>query len=128
MSDINDKNHKHLENITFLHDCDFLNYIQQEKLTLLLFLSGVHYECRKQIPLVIDFAQKYGDIYNIAVIDVSRNAFACSACEIESIPQLVITRNGIVLGGRQGGLEDGGEADLLLRLNTMQKMNLETVI
>ena len=115
-----------LRNMTFLKDSDFEEFIQQDKVTLLVFFSGSHIGCRRQIQLVVDFAKKYGDIYNVAVVDVGQNPLACVACAVTNVPHLTVVRRGVILGSRRGGLEKDGEAELLSRLGFLQKMDMST--
>lgn len=111
-------------NIAFLKDSNFQEFIEQDKLTLLFFLSGMHLSCRRQIPLIRRFADDHPE-YSVAVLDVGESPVAATACRIENVPHLVITRKGIVLGGRRGGIDRRDVADFLLRLDAFQKMDIE---
>lgn len=135
---------KELKNMVFLNDENFQEFIQDDKLTLLFFMSGMHLQCRQQMPAIRIFAENYGERYNVAVIDATRCPIAVRACGVDGLPYLVITRRGIVLGGRRGGMDsqsidvlsDGGccddhhrkkpsDNDFLQRLDVLQQIDIE---
>lgn len=109
-----------IENIVFMDDDSFVDYIGQDKITLLHFLSGSHVECRRQIPYIKRFAEKHGDKYTIGVIDVTRSPAAAMSCRIKGIPNMVILRKGVMFGGYRGSLVDVDEQQLLQRLGEIE--------
>lgn len=116
-----------LNKIRFVDDGTWGWCLKSDKITLLFFMSVENMACRNQIPQIVAFSQEHGDVYNIAVCDYDASPQAVEACEVDGTPMFVILRQGVILGGRRGGLPHHQEelTDFVKQLSDMQNMNME---
>jgi thioredoxin-like negative regulator of GroEL len=114
-----------LKNLLFLNDKNIDEYVKQDKITILNFYLWGELGCRRQISLIREFAEKYGEKYNVAVVNVPESPQTCAICDIQKLPAIAIVRQGMIIGGRYGGLSKDTEEDLLKNLDIMQNMPME---
>ena len=110
--------------ISFLDDSTWADFVEQDKVTLMFFMSGNHLECRRQVPRIKDFAARYGDQFNVAVIDVAKAPIAARCCDVHDLPTTVIVRRGVFMGGRRGGIDPCTEGELVLGLSNIQREDM----
>jgi hypothetical protein len=116
------------KNIVFLNDRTWVDHINDDKITVLHFLSSVNLVSREQIPSIREFAAKYGNKYTIGVLDAGLCPNACRSCKIQGLPAMIIIRKGLVLGAYRGHFHKEDESELLLQLNAWQQMDIDNDI
>lgn len=61
----------------------------------------------------------------MAVVNVQESAQTCTICDIRKLPAICIVRQGIIIGGRYGGLSRDTEKELIANLERMQHIPIE---
>ncbi|MBQ7156906.1 MAG: thioredoxin [Bacteroidaceae bacterium] len=81
----------------------FGDIINGDKLTLVDFFATWCGPCKKQHPILEQLKEEMGDRVRVLTLDVDRNAEVSDAYRVQSVPTLMLFRNGQVLW-RQSGL------------------------
>ena len=81
----------------------FGDIINGDKLTLVDFFATWCGPCKKQHPILEQPKEEMGDRVRVLTLDVDRNAEVSDAYRVQSVPTLMLFRNGQVLW-RQSGL------------------------
>lgn len=88
---------------------DFNEMIAQSKPTLVGFFATWCGPCKMQAPILEDVKQRVGDKANVVKIDIDKNSALAARYHVQSIPTLILFRNGEPVW-RAVGLQ---QADLL---------------
>lgn len=88
---------------------DFNELIAQSKPTLVDFFATWCGPCKMQAPILEEVKQRVGDNANVVKIDIDKNAELAARYHVQSIPTLILFRNGEPVW-RSVGLQ---QADLL---------------
>lgn len=73
--------------------------------------------CRRQIPIIDDFKTKIGDKVNVIKIDVDQEKDLAERYRIQSVPTIMIFKNGEVMW-RASGIQS--HTDLMVALNGVE--------
>ena len=88
---------------------DFNEMIAQSKPTLVDFFATWCGPCKMQAPILEDVKQRVGENANVVKIDIDKNSALAARYHVQSIPTLILFRNGEPVW-RAVGLQ---QADLL---------------
>ena len=88
---------------------DFNEMIAQSKPTLVDFFATWCGPCKMQAPILEDVKQRVGEKANVVKIDIDKNSALSARYHVQSIPTLILFRNGEPVW-RAVGLQ---QADLL---------------
>lgn len=88
---------------------DFNEMIAQSKPTLVDFFATWCGPCKMQAPILEDVKQRVGEKANVVKIDIDKNSALAARYHVQSIPTLILFRNGEPVW-RAVGLQ---QADLL---------------
>ena len=88
---------------------DFNEMIAQSKPTLVDFFATWCGPCKMQTPILEDVKQRVGEKANVVKIDIDKNSALAARYHVQSIPTLILFRNGEPVW-RAVGLQ---QADLL---------------
>ena len=88
---------------------DFNEMIAQSKPTLVDFWATWCGPCKMQAPILEDVKQRVGEKANVVKIDIDKNSALAARYHVQSIPTLILFRNGEPVW-RAVGLQ---QADLL---------------
>ena len=88
---------------------DFNEMIAQSKPTLVDFFATWWGPCKMQAPILEDVKQRVGEKANVVKIDIDKNSALAARYHVQSIPTLILFRNGEPVW-RAVGLQ---QADLL---------------
>lgn len=113
------------KNIVFLNDTTWSDYVKQDQITILHFLSSVDLVSREQIPSIREFAEKYGERYTVGVLDAGLCPCACEGCEIKGVPTMAVLRKNVILGTYRGHIHKEDVSEFLLQLNAWQQMDID---
>ena len=88
---------------------DFNEMIAQSKPTLVDFFATWCGPCKMQAPILEDVKQRVGEKANVVKIDIDKNSALAARYHVQSIPTVILFRNGEPVW-RAVGLQ---QADLL---------------
>lgn len=87
---------------------EFNDIINQNKPTLVDFFATWCGPCRMQAPILEDVKSRVGDKANILKIDVDKNQELAAKYRVQSIPTLILFKNGTLVwhsvGVQQAGV------------------------
>lgn len=75
---------------------DFEKIINEDKPTLVDFFATWCGPCRMQAPILEEVKNKVGDKANIIKVDIDRNNELASQYNVQSVPTLILFKNGKV--------------------------------
>lgn len=76
---------------------EFTDLIAQKKPTLVDFFATWCNPCKMQAPILDEVKQKMGDSVNIIKIDVDRNPALSEEYRIQSVPTLILFKDGMAV-------------------------------
>lgn len=82
----------------------FNDIINREQLTLVDFFATWCGPCKQMHPVLEQLKQQLGDSIRIVKLDVDKNEALSSAYRIQSVPTLMLFRNGQVVWRQSGAL------------------------
>lgn len=93
---------------------DFNELINDSKPTLVDFYATWCGPCKMQGPVLEQVKAKMGDSVNIVKIDVDKNAELSARYRVQSVPTLIVFKNGAALW-RASGLHQADQLEAKLR-------------
>lgn len=82
----------------------FNSLISSEKLTLIDFYATWCGPCKMMHPVLEEVKREFRDHVNIYKIDVDKNASLCEGYHVQSVPTLMLFRNGELLWRQSGAV------------------------
>lgn len=82
----------------------FNSLISSEKLTLIDFYATWCGPCKMMHPVLEEVKREFRDHVNIFKIDVDKNASLCEGYHVQSVPTLMLFRNGELLWRQSGAV------------------------
>lgn len=118
-----------IENIVFLDDRNWEEFVNGDDVCVLFFMLGCDLGCRKQIPAIVDFSQRYGKRFLTGVVNVAKSPNAVAAFEVDRLPVTFVTRKGMVLGRLDSFFTASSETveELVRYLTHFEKMDIDVV-
>lgn len=95
----------------------FDEIISDSRPTVVDFYAAWCGPCRRQIPIIDDFKAKIGDKVNVIKIDVDQEKDLAERYRIQSVPTIMIFKNGEVMW-RASGIQS--HTDLMVALNGVE--------
>lgn len=96
---------------------NFEEIISESRPTVVDFYATWCGPCRRQIPIIDNFKEKMGDVVNVIKIDVDQERELADKYRIQSVPTIMIFKNGEVMW-RGSGLQS--HTDLMVALNGVE--------
>lgn len=93
---------------------DFNQFIQENKPTLVDFFATWCGPCKAQAPILEQVKEKLGDKVNILKVDIDQNQQLAVAYRVQSVPTLIIFKNGEAVW-RAVGVQSAEELERKLR-------------
>jgi thioredoxin 1 len=81
---------------------NFSTLVNSEKLTFVDFSAEWCGPCKTMAPILQDLKSRVGDKVRIIKIDIDRNPQAAAAYQVQSVPTLMLFKNGNVLWRQSG--------------------------
>lgn len=82
----------------------FNSLISSEKLTLIDFYATWCGPCKMMHPVLEEVKREFRDHVNIYKIDVDKNTSLCEGYHVQSVPTLMLFRNGELLWRQSGAV------------------------
>lgn len=96
---------------------NFEEIISESRPTVVDFYATWCGPCRRQIPIIDNFKEKMGDVVNVIKIDIDQERELADKYRIQSVPTIMIFKNGEVMW-RGSGLQS--HTDLMVALNGVE--------
>lgn len=96
---------------------NFEEIISESRPTVVDFYATWCGPCRRQIPIIDNFKEKMGDVVNVIKVDVDQERELADKYRIQSVPTIMIFKNGEVMW-RGSGLQS--HTDLMVALNGVE--------
>jgi thioredoxin 1 len=81
---------------------NFSTLVNSEKLTFVDFSAEWCGPCKTMAPILEDLKSRVGDKARIIKIDIDRNPQAATAYQVQSVPTLMLFKNGNVVWRQSG--------------------------
>lgn len=81
---------------------NFSTLVNSEKLTFVDFSAEWCGPCKTMAPILEDLKSRVGDKARIIKIDIDRNPQAAAAYQVQSVPTLMLFKNGNILWRQSG--------------------------
>lgn len=81
---------------------NFSTLVNSEKLTFVDFSAEWCAPCKTMAPILEDLKSRVGDKARIIKIDIDRNPQAAAAYQVQSVPTLMLFKNGNVVWRQSG--------------------------
>jgi len=95
---------------------NFDSIINENKLTIVDFHALWCGPCKTQAPILKQVADEHGSAVRIIKIDVDKNQQIASRYQIQSVPTLMIFKNGKIIH-KQAGVHSKAQLDSIIRAN-----------
>ncbi|MGY5873746.1 MAG: thioredoxin domain-containing protein [Candidatus Thorarchaeota archaeon] len=96
-----------------LHDHDFWQTIQQTKVAIVDFYGEWCNPCKALAPIIAELAQDYEGKAYFAKIDIDRNRRIAGQFGVQSVPMVIVFKDGKPVGNLPG-LRGYGDYDMVL--------------
>lgn len=94
----------------------FQEIINQDKPVLVDFFATWCGPCKMMSPILEDLKSRVGENATILKIDVDKNQQAAAAFQVQSVPTLILFKNGKTIW-RQSGVAQANELEKLIHQN-----------
>jgi len=95
----------------------FNEVIQSNKPVLVDFLAEWCGPCKMMAPILKELKKDIGDTATIIKVDVDKNPQAASAYQVQSVPTLILFKNGQPIWRQSGVVQKSGLLDVIKKFS-----------
>jgi len=95
----------------------FNEMIQSNKPVLVDFSAEWCGPCKMMAPILKELKKDIGDTASIIKVDVDKNAQAASAYQVQSVPTLILFKNGQPIWRQTGVVQKSGLLDVIKKFS-----------
>jgi thioredoxin len=88
--------------VNILYDHNFWQTIQKTKIAFVEFYGDWCNPCKALAPIFIELAKDYKEKVYFAKVDIDRNRMIVTQFNVQSVPMVVVLKNGKVVGALPG--------------------------